>query len=195
VAARGAWAHSGVSPDQSRGARRGRVWRGGGRSFRSGWLRRRHSETGLLCASAIQNSRMLVSVSRCNGSSVILIARSQFRRLFPWVHLSHGATSTRFSMRVRPVGLGFPRSPQRKLLRAANVGGWPPAQSPVQSRVKRTGAIPARRQSERYGAYLSRRSLSLCWPLNQHPALLGREDCTLEPWYPSLLRTSHGRGV
>src|SRR5262249_14328985 len=83
----------------------------------------------------------------------------------------HGATSTRFSMRVRPVGLGFPRSPQRKLLRAANVGGWPPAQSPVQSRVKRTGAIPARRQSERYGAYLSRRSLSLCWPLNQQPSL------------------------
>src|SRR5262249_52300579 len=73
-----------------------------------------------------------------------------------------------------------------KLLRAANVGGWPPAQSPVQSRVKRTGAIPARRQSERYGAYLSRRSLSLCWPLNQHPTLLGREDCTLVTWYSPL---------
>src|SRR5262249_51365680 len=43
----------------------------------------------------------------------------------PWVHLSHGATSTRFSMRVRAVGLGFPRSAQRKLLRAGrtNIGG------------------------------------------------------------------------
>jgi hypothetical protein len=33
-------------PVNSRGARRGRVWRGGGRSFRCGWLMRRHSETG-----------------------------------------------------------------------------------------------------------------------------------------------------
>jgi hypothetical protein len=64
-------------------------------------------------------------------------------------------------MRVRAVGLGFPRSPQRKLLRAgrANVGGWPPAQFPVQSLVGRIGAIPARRQSERYGTHLLRRTL------------------------------------
>src|SRR5262249_25224512 len=46
--------------------------------------------------------------------------------------------------------------------------------------------IPARRQSERYRAHLARRTLSLCWPLNQHPALLEREDCTLVAWYPSL---------
>src|SRR5215831_7937548 len=65
-------------------------------------------------------------------------------------------------------------------------GAGPPAQSPVQSRVERTGAIPARRQSERYEAYLSRRSLSLWWPLNQHPAFNGREDCTLVAWYRCL---------
>src|SRR5215471_6602533 len=51
---------------------------------------------------------------------------------------------------------------------------------------ERTGAIPARRQSERYRAHLARRTLSLCWPLNQHPALLEREDCTLVAWYRSL---------
>src|SRR6516165_12470914 len=32
-------------------------------------------------------------------------------------------------------------------------------------------------------SHLARRTLSLCWPLNQHPALLGREDCTLVAWY------------
>ena len=43
----------------------------------------------LFCASAIQNSRMLVSVSRCNGSSVILTARSQSAAF------SHGSTEPR----------------------------------------------------------------------------------------------------
>jgi len=33
-------------------------------------------------------------------------------------------------MRVRAVGLGFPRSPQRKLLRTANVGVPSRAQDP-----------------------------------------------------------------
>src|SRR5215470_14549099 len=51
---------------------------------------------------------------------------------------------------------------------------------------ERTGAIPARRQSERYRAHLARKTLSLCWPLNQHPALLECEDRTLLVWYPSL---------
>src|SRR5262249_55930348 len=67
----------------------------------------------------------------------------------------HGATSTRFSMRVRAVGLGFPRSPQRKLLRAANVDMEPISRVFVGS-------------------------------LNEHPALLGREDCTLVAWYRAL---------
>src|SRR6516165_6257830 len=35
-------------------------------------------------------------------------------------------------------------------------------------------------------SHLARRTLILCWPLNQHPALLGREDCTLVAWYRSL---------
>src|SRR6516162_9995539 len=129
------------------------------------------------------SKRLAMQWIKCNSDCSLAV-----RRLFPWVHLSHGATSTRFSRRVRAVGLGFPRSPQRKLLRAgpANVGGRLPAQSPVQSRVERTGAIPARRQSERYRAHLARRTLSLCWSLNQHPALLGREDCTLVAWYRCL---------
>src|SRR6516162_2125300 len=113
------------------------------------------------------SKRLAMQWIKCNSDCSLAV-----RRLFPWVHLSHGATSTRFSMRVRAVGLGFPRSPQRKLLRASNVGGCPPTQSPVQSRVERTGAMPAPRQWERYGAYLSRRSLSLCWSLNQHPVSL-----------------------
>jgi hypothetical protein len=63
------WAHSAVSPIVS-------IWVAKASSLRN----------RLLCASAIQNSRMLVSVSRCNGSSVILIARSQSAAF------SHGST-------------------------------------------------------------------------------------------------------
>src|SRR5262249_13849820 len=37
----------------------------------------------------------------------------------------------------------------------------------------------------RYRAHLARRTLSLWWPLNDHLALLGREDCTLLAWYRS----------
>src|SRR5262249_26469720 len=38
----------------------------------------------------------------------------------------------------------------------------------------------------RYRAHLARRSLSLCWPLNPHLALLGREDCMLLACYRSI---------
>src|SRR6516165_5332305 len=36
------------------------------------------------------------------------------------------------------------------------------------------------------GPIFWRRTLSLSWPLNQRPALLEREDCTLTAWYRSL---------
>jgi hypothetical protein len=45
---------------ESRRACRGQVWREGGRSFRSGWLSRRHLETALM-------RRMLLRLSRCTG--------------------------------------------------------------------------------------------------------------------------------
>jgi hypothetical protein len=63
-------------------------------------------------------------------------------------------------MRVRAVGLGFPRSPQRKLLRAdrAKVGVLPACSIP--SLVERTGSH-SRPKAIGYGAHLSCRTLSL----------------------------------
>jgi hypothetical protein len=70
--------------NQLRAARQKLAWR---RPIVSIWVAKTLSLRNLLfSASAIQNSRILLSVSRCTGSSVILIARSQSAAF------SHGST-------------------------------------------------------------------------------------------------------
>jgi hypothetical protein len=98
-------------------------------------------------------------------------------------------------MRVRAVGLGFPRSPQRKLLRAGR-----------QRRGLATRSIPSsiacgtHRSHSRPKAIGKVRNPSLAQDLNllaAYPAScpLGREDCTLAAWYRCMYAPSHGRGA